>query len=515
MAGTTHRAELLAALAVLTLAPLGGNARAQAATVPDALVLSLAASDMTQLAQGLLDGPLAAPLEGRADVRVEQSFWFLTMGIDGIRYKARIADLSIEPRQGRLRARARLADLDVNIEKVFFNRAGTLFCRDMPIASGDGEVPVGVDMTPRAADRTLDLGAEEVRVGLTSRNYRPGQPASCHTFWGMNWLLRQTLPLAARLLRPVLEHELEKRLLAAAREVSGELGNYVTAEITLPFSQGSAPAFNGTFGVWPSTVNITPDALQLKLAAELSFDPDPPHVAPRRAGRAKAFDPFASELLPSWIGLKRSLFAALVAEANRAGLFRFTLSQGLLTVSDLARIIPDAATRFGPEQEVGLHLAGAAETSVIIKPDGPGGIPIIEAYLDGLEVVTKVDGEDYYSLRTSVRLTFQAGYSPSEEAVVLELLSLTARPQTGAFSPHLEPAPEDRRFDRVGFHDYVRTLEARLRDGDERILRLSLPDIAMGSRKLDFLGSSVRDDYLSLDATVVPDRGFVAPAVSR
>lgn len=510
MAGTMSRAErpfhhLLvlvgAAFALSTATP------ARAAAVPDAMVLRLEAADLSAMAEGLRERFFDGPIEGRTDERFEQDYWLSAFGVEGLSYRFEIERIHLTPRQGRLHAEIQLQNLEINVERVFFNSSGSLFCRNMPLSSAGATIPVSADLEPRATDRTLAVDASNVRVGLWRGNYQPGEPAECRTFWGFNWLLRRVMPLAAQLLRPALELKIERRLEAAARDAASALGDVLTAEITLPFDRDPVPSFNATVGLWPSSVSITPAHVQLAFGADVEISRSPPPKA-RPADDARLAR--LTHLLPSYLGVSRRLLEATLREANAQGLFHARIGgasmpepSDLLVAASLAPFLPDAATRFRREDRVALAMSGARNISVVVLPCGPGGIPIIDVVVDDLAVGIEVESRPYYDMRLGMRLSFAAGVRTSDQKLVFGIEHVTTEFRSGAFAPGLAPAPADARFLAEPFDDFMGRIDERLSAGAGRILEVTMPEVAFGSRRLAFIGSSAREDYVTLDARVL------------
>lgn len=519
MVGTTSRAERTAwGLALAALIMTGTHApQARAADVPDAVAVSLEAADLAGLAAGIKNEFFAHPIEGRTDERYEQSYWLSTFGIEGLSYRVAVDRITLAPRNGRLHAAVTLRDLEVNVDRIFFNTSGSLYCSDMPLSSAGGTIPVSAELVPHAEGRALDVQASAVHVGLTAGNYEPGEPAACQVVPGLNWLLRKTLPLVAELLRPALEQTIEHRIEAEARTLASSLTDVLTAEITLPFAVAPAPAFNATIGLWPSAVAVTAERFQLKFGATVAFDPD--RKRPARDGTRADSSAFLrlARRLPSYLGLSRRLIETTLNEANRQGLFAVRINNetipaasNLMTARGIAPFLPDAEDRFDPLDLVTLRLRGAEEVGVVLNPCGPGGIPIIDVILDDLAVTVEVNGRPYYGLKLAMRLAFEAGLRASDHQLVLGITHLTTSFKSGAFDAGLDPVPADPSFNARSFGLFMRQVDEQLRGGPGRLLQVGLPDVHFGASTLEFVGSSVRDDYVTLDARVVQALGTAA-----
>lgn len=513
MAGTMNRVErigsrLCAVLAFGCLLTL--PQRALAVDVADAFAISLAADDLESLAAGIKETYFAAPLTGHSDERYEQNYWFSSFGVEGLSYSVTIDQFALSLRDGRLRAGVTLKDLNVTVDKIFFNTAGTFYCSDMPLGSNDGAVAVAGDLYPKAADHSLTVGVSGVYVGLNSGNFIAGPPAACYTFWGFNWLLRHSLPLIANLLRPSLEYTIERRIEAAATLLTSNMSQLLTANITQPFHLPPTPAFYGTFGLWPSSVSVSAERFDIAFGASIDFDTD------RRRARRGRLDETTGPLLqlasqlPSYFGVSRKLIESTIAEANRQGLFQAlingeTLPEAatLLNVGNLAAILPDSLTRFAADKPLDLRMQGGGNVAVALHSSAMGGIPIIAITIDDLAASIDVDGQAYFDLLLKMTLTFQAGVRADDDRLLLGLKRVQTRFKSGSFSEHLVPAPLDRSINRASINQFLDQIDSQLRQGGSRLLSVTLPRVALGGYALEYAGSSARDDFVTMDARVV------------
>lgn len=512
MAGMTSLAKAACALAIASTASWA-NASADApavtpqkASTGDALIVSLEHGDLGRFAQGLVEGPLKAPMTGRYEERISQEYWFATVGVQGIAYSFRIADLRLVPRDGHLHADVQISDLNVNVEWLTFNESGSRFCQNVPIWSGQSHIPAWGDVHVGASGRRVAVETSGVGIGLGGDNFVFGEPAYCDTIWGFNWLVRYLVPWIGGLARDRIAEGVAEAAAKAAREVGQDLDQMLSINITWPFDIEPAPAFYATVGIWPHKIETTPDRFKVVMGADLDLDPDTaerpalPQAKPRR---------FASLFDTSFLGLGRPLLAMVLQEANEKGLFNLTLSQtsapkaqDLLKAHTLAPILPDAATRFAPDTPISLELANAARTAVSLEPMGPGGFPIIDMLIEGLPLRIDAAGAPYYHATLDLNLRFAFGYDAPNRRLVLSFQSFDARYAGGRFADGLSPAPTDTRTDLTAFTALVRQIEGRLVGGAGSMFSLEVPDLALGERTLRLWGSSVREDYVTLDAII-------------
>jgi hypothetical protein len=496
----TSRAKNLCLLMGLAASP------ALAAGTPDNLIFSLTGEDLDGLAQGLVQQYLSEPLDGHTDERFTETSGPFTYGIDGATYHAVIERVDLTPRRGQVHALVTLRDVRIKADKVFFNETESLYCSGMPFDATSRPVPVGGEISAATNGGHLQLAFSGVQVALDGRSFEPGQPDSCHTVPGLDWLVRRVVPVATRLMRASLEQTLARRIEQALAKLPTDLTDALTAEITLPFDLQPAPKFYATFKIWPDALTITPERLNFTLGAAVTFDPDQPARKVRRRPAILA----AAEGLraDSYFGISRGLIETTLNSANQAGLFKVRIdgdtlapAANILLASKLSAFLPDAATRFDQLAPVGLRLKGASGIGAKVLPCGPGGIPIIEIIVNGLDVGVEVAGQPYYDMRVRMHLKLAAGLKGDDQRVVLEIAHLATALVDGGFVPGLTPAPVDSSFDRNAFAGFIHEIDQRLTAGAGKLLSVALPDVQIGDRILDFVGSSTREDeYVTLDA---------------
>jgi hypothetical protein len=174
-----------------------------------------------------------------------------------------------------------------------------------------------------------------------------------------------------------------------------------------------------------------------------------------------------------------------------------------LTTATITDVIPDAATRFPPDTAIALAAGGAATTGIRLEPQGPGGLPILVFELRGLRLDIEADGRPYYELTVDLDVSLQAGYDAAARQLALGMTSVTAVARRHAFAAGLQPAPSDAAFDEKQFARLIQGLSAILEHESGHLIGISVPDVVVGDRRLEFLGSELREDAVTVDGRIV------------
>ncbi len=504
----TNHVKLLGAL-TLALVATAARAENDSSSVPKALLLNLERSDLGAFAEGLSDVFADRPIAGRFDERIEQSYWFGTVGVEGIGYSFGISDIQTTPQNGYVRAAVSVDNLEANIDILTFNDARTMYCENIPVTANGVSIPVATNARPWIdADHNFHLVVDGSEVILGSDNFAIGEPAACHTIWGFNWLVRRIIPWTSGLLRSRVAASVESAIGKVADELTEQYGALLQVGVTLPVSKPPVPPFYATVRLWPDSVVITPERFRFQVGAEVTFDPDL-RLAEETESRSLV-DLLPAGQLPSFLGLARDFIEHVVAEANAKGLLSFRIdrsvapeSADLLSAGVVSLMIPDAQTRFAPEAPVALAFNGATAVHTAVEPcGGPGGIPIIDFQLTGLKVGVSIDDAPYYDMSLDVHVRVAAGYSSERRRLELAFVALDAKLVTGAFASGLTPAPIDQSFSQEFLTFFVKQLNDKVKAEHSSIFSLDLPNLALGSKTVNFVGSSFRDDYLTLDAVI-------------
>jgi len=489
--------------------PLAFAASGGAFSATDSMILDLGHDDMLELGQGIEDLLGQAPITGRYDQHISEPLSFATVGIDGVSYSFDLEGLSLDPDQGRIHAQVQVKDLNVTIERLSFNDSGSMYCTNVPITSSTNFIPVTFDVVPSVTDRRTALAVEQIQIALASDNFQVGQPAECHTVWGFNWLVRRILPLTARIVRSRIADGVEQAISTLVDQLSERNAEVLQISFTWPFKIDPVPAFYATIHVWPSDVEVTPEHFRFGLGADVSFDPDPVVQTPHEEENLSLYRRLFSDAQPSYLGVARSFLEQLVGAANQQGLFDLTLDrkslpQGadLMDAAHLSQVLPDAATRFAPDTPVAWTFSKAQTITVATADSGEDGVPTLEVHLGGLGLQLMVGGKPYYEMTTDAVLRFGFGFNHERGELGLTFESFASQVKDSHFAPELTPQPADTRFDNERFTELVQVMSSRLRGDDGRLLTLALPNIHVGRRTLELLGSSVRDDFVTLDARV-------------
>jgi hypothetical protein len=402
-----------------------------------------------------------------------------------------------------LQTKILLDQLHVNIGRMTFNQSGSMFCRDMPISSKTATIPVSGTLHPAIAQRNLDVQLLDQDINLTSGNFYVYQPAQCKIAWGFNWLIERILPYVVRAVRERIEIALETQVGDTINAMTSDITGLLQANLTWPFHFAPAKPFYATLHMWPATVKVTPQGMDFAMGSEINLDPD------KSATQNLDFEMqgLSGLRLPSWIGLHGQFFDALLTESRANELFHFDVEaedlrsgHTRLNVAHVARILPDAATRFLPRSPVRISLAGMRGHKVTVTQQANGEVLLTLSLLQA-QTNIQVRGKDYFSATSNITLPLSMKHDPSMGIMGFTIGEIEVETLEGAFDQDLRPKPFLRHFDKELFSKDLQLIGGEL-FGMGRTFQFELPDIPLGTRTLEWQGTGVRDNFMTLEAMV-------------
>jgi hypothetical protein len=482
------------------------NAQVAESTAQRALVLNLATTDLDALADGIRAGFFSDAISGRFDEPISSDHWFGTVSVRGIRYSFRLNDIAIVPQSGRLAVAVSLSQVRIVIDRIDFNESGSRHCVGMPLSSGGYAIGGSASVAPFVHERELVLLVPERHVELNDDNFNAEQPAACDVAWGFNWIISRAMPWVVERARGVIADAIAERVALSLQEFGKGLNDYLAVGITWPFDLPPAPPFYATASLWPTALTVDPDGAQFVLGADVTFDPD--HRGWRDDNEAEAWwltRPRAH--VPSYLGIGKDLFQAILSAANAGGLFTAYIDQtvwpvaaDVLTAGGIAPLLPDLATRFEADEPVLITMSGAVSTATTLRQEGQNAD--MDFKLNGLRVALSVRGEPYYSFAVDTTIRLSNAYDPSNRNLSLTWSGLELVHKGGAFAPNLTPPVSDTRFVAAALPAWTKSLYTRLQDAGDGP-GLTIPEIGLGGYVLTPEGVSVRGDVIALDARLL------------
>lgn len=484
----------------------------------ESLLLRVRHTDLRSLMQGWIKKLISQPIRGHYKSPIYTDHRFGQLGVHGVAYEFQIASIDVAPAKGSLKFYFELKNLNIKLDRITFDKKERRWCSDLPITSGKGIIPLSADATLVVQDYAIDLDVSNQHIGLTRDNFFIGKPSRCHALPGFNWLLRRLTPWFAKIVRDRIKENISISVVDGARRTVQSLNDFLQINITLPFAADPVPAFYATVRVWPANFVVESDVIRFGMGADIYFDPDFWRIRPDASLHARKLAPLARPALddkladgsPTYAGIKRSLLAAILNEANTKGLFRFrTDAQAwpqiaeFLSIPALAQILPDAQRRFSAQTAVSLVAHGAKSTDVRIDPLGPGGLPILLLKLKDFQLSVQAAGQAYYELLLDLDVALEAGYNRERHELVFGLSGINAHISQHQFADELSPPILDTRFLRTGFEQLMTRINSKIAENSTRIMGIHLPDLVLGDRRLEFLGSQLREDSVTLDGHVV------------
>lgn len=489
---------------------------------PEALLLRLQRDDLRSLMQGIINKLTSKPIRGYSNQSILTDHRFGQIGVHGIAYEFKLKNVNVSLHRGFLRFTVELNDARLQFDRITLNKNQTRWCSNLPIYSGEASIPVTADVSLLIQDYAVDLKVSNQQIGLTKENFRIGKPSHCHALPGFNWLVRHLTPWFTKIARERIKESISTTVIENARRTIQSLNDFLQVNITLPFAAHPVPAFYATVRVWPAEFVIEPDVIRFGMGADVFFDPD------FRSGASKlslvnrdraAVSPqnapasITNSNSPTYAGIKRSLLAAILNEANKKGLFRFDTDatswpqlEEFLSVDTIGNILPDANTRFAAATSFSLVAQGASTTEVQIEPLGPGGLPILMLKLRDFRLSVLAEGQPYYELVLDLDLGLKAGYDRDNHKLVFGLKGIHASVLSHNFSTTLMPPARDARFDDEAFAEFIDRINSRIAKSPTSMMAIELPELTIGDRRLEFLGSHLREDAVTLDGHIVDAR---------
>lgn len=503
--GKTGPLKAACRAAVVAIIAFPTGASAQSSVVADGVRIHLEQSDLQSLAKGIGEELATAPVTGELPGPVTGSLGFAEVSADGIQYSLAVVAAKAEFNGSTGIASHILAEnLVIDIDRLTFNESGTFFCDNLRISSGPDQIPISMDLRPAVDDKVLKLNPDNIHIAISSGNFQSNKPRYCETPWGLGWLLEKIAPWVADSLRPDIAAAIAERITNLVNEQTNKINQTLTGRIDLPFVGVAGPAIITRVELSPNHIVISADAVELVMAAAISMNEAP---ASQNTEINAAQSPAQVPDL-SWVGVSEELLTAIMEQANAHHLLSPTFSRStmpsmsnVLSAKALMSLIPDAASRFNGTEDVEIKMGQARGVKTIFKPNGPGGIPIIDVILQKLPVEVVVDGETYFATENKVRFRFAASIDEASQRLELSLVSGDCDVSDFAFNEMLVPKPVNRKFDSTAFVSYLEKFTKKPQQNNSSAL-LPLPGIHFGTYKFSWSGSQIKDRYLVVSATL-------------
>lgn len=403
-----------------------------------------------------------------------------------------------------------LGSLQIAIDTLSLNDSGSIVCNDVTITAV-APLDLTMDIVPLIEDHVLHMHPTNVEMDEDGQ-FRASQPSSCRTPWGFNWLVKQIAPWLAGKLRVRLATAVASEIVRAIDRQTALISEETSVRFALPWKTEPAPAFSASARIWPNTVAVQTKGLSSDRTLTLDFGTDLSLVMGEKSDEPKGEIKGQSgpALWDGWIGASEQLVTGVISEAVNADLLSVILSKqtapGLhekLSARELGRFIPDAATRFHGDEEVEIRLGQADAVSVIFKPNGPGGIPIIDAMLQHVPMDIKVDGIPYVSATSTMRYSYLTATDTAKGTLLFSFAESLHAVQHITWSADLYPRPNDHTVTTSGFNRWLADLAEESHAAKARPFGIALPDIRIGNYKVRWQAAvSVRDGYLAIPVSL-------------
>jgi hypothetical protein len=321
------------------------------------LLVQFTRGDLSTIERAVQDALDAEPLAGESPGPLSSPYAFGTITARGIRYafKTRITESNLL--QGGIRFKLLLGGFDGLIRRLEMNKSGTSLCTNIPVSSPSSDIPVTVIVHPTVtADGQLALSVSEATFDLNDNNFDVQYPETCNVLFGLNWLVRWTLPSLIEGYKETISSALSQALAKGLSERTAELSPMLSLNVTLPFEGQDVPSFNAQVSVHPSRLDINADRFVCSFATSLTIDPD-------QVSSFSSNNEWPSHL--SFFGVSWQTLDAMLAEAQSKGIIRARLrgNHGMLGRAlshDMwVPLFPNLHSVMSADDPLEVHILGA------------------------------------------------------------------------------------------------------------------------------------------------------------
>jgi hypothetical protein len=512
---------------VLAAVLIAAGGPAQAETHVDrAFRLHVSQNELKHLANAFGEEISKEPLTGSYGGTVSDDLGFARVTAEDITYETTVTRIdslisAAAPgtQESALATRVLLGTLQINIGTLTLSDSGMVRCHDLQIRAAT-PLHLSMNLRPAVDDHVLYMNPENITIDGGANQFQAAEPAACQSPWGTSWLVQQIAPWIAGKLRAQLAVAVAGSVGQEIRRLTELAGSSASLRYTTPWQTSQPVAVTSSHQVLPSTVTLVDKGSQQDRVLTVDFnsdiavstDHDMGHEIHSSEGEGNR--PGGSVTWNGWIGTSTDLITAELTEGVRADLFNITLNKQsapplgqILTARELARFIPDAATRFQGDEDVEVRISQAADVSVIFKPNGPGGIPIIDAVLQKVPVEIKVAGVPYFSTSSTMRFSYAPAADTADGQLVFHYTESDFTIETVRWNPDLVPPPANRTVTGNGFNGWLAGCTDGSRAKKARAFSIALPVIGIGSYRVHWLDAvSIRDGYLAVAAAVRSNR---------
>lgn len=482
--------------------------------VSKAMRLQLGANDLTHISRAIGNEIAHNEITGRVPLSYG-TLSFSQFEARDIKFKATVKGLETAARDGYLLSDVYLSQLEIRIGSLTFAAAPRARCRGFQISFA-GTQPLQARLQVIPDREKVRIHANRAIFQVPGHQFRSNYPADCNTVWQTSTLVSAIGTWAADLLKnDILEHVVAELNSSIDGHLS-QAGNGLITTILLPWQANGQQSVVASTDIHPRhalirrpRLNYAP--LTVDLASVISVR-SAPHPGAGQYKPRKDQAPNVPRNTASWFGVSRSYLAGVIRESYRQNLLSVAINKhttpqlrDVLHARELARFVPDAANRFVGHEDVELRLGKAHSVSVIIKPQGPGGIPIIDAYLSKVPLEVYVDGKSYVQANTDVHFRYTARIDEEAGVLIFDLEDTDSKTGRVGFNPVLFPVPSNQSVRTGAFNQWIDGFATNKSFGNNGIeaITISLPSVTLGSQHIEWHHTlKIIGDYLTTGFTL-------------
>lgn len=290
-------------------------------SAPQAFVLNVSANDATPLKNALDSIVRSLPRDGKIDGPIKSTTWFWgDIFMRSIRYSFGSSVSRMSFTDEGLSIGVKLDGFSGVIDRIDFNEAGTSYCLNIQVNSGNHDVDVHATIAAKLNDEgAVELSAKRASVALNSDNFQVQSVGTCNVLWGFNWLVQSILPSLLQSYRDAIAKQSGNALADGLKKIGFTYSPYLSMNITLPIGDQTSRPFYARLGIAPQGIVLDSERLTSWLAADVDFDPD--------FEQKNSFtDPAPWPFEESFAGISWSVMNGMLREANIKGLIAGELS---------------------------------------------------------------------------------------------------------------------------------------------------------------------------------------------
>jgi hypothetical protein len=480
--------------------------------VEKALHVHWEAAELTTLARAIGQELADEPVTGKSNATLSGQVGNERFIAKGLNFSVAVADTDAKFNGSTgILSKIQLTNFVISFDQIQFLKSPGKTCRGVSVSAGEHLLPLQLELMPSIKAGKLHLTSNKAAFAPNPQLFKVESLGNCGASGDIELLAKKLGLLATTALKnPIIESLSERAVDTIATHFS-EINQSLNGAFSLPNLQTGNQSISANIQLVPEAVIVGPKSIDIILGAEFSLASDEAMFS-RQDQQTADQNPQTSNKRTrsnSWIGFTDQFLGGVVSAANDYGIFSPTLNaetvptmSDLLKANSLQSLSPDARKRFNGDEPIAIRFGKAPKISAIYKPNGPGGIPIIDMLLTDINVDLDVAGKHYMSTTNSMQFRFSAGMDQVSNKLSLKLIDAKSKVSNYSFSKDLVPRPRDRSFDRSGFTNYLKSFVTTGCKDPESNSGFTLPSIEIGSYYFSWQRVRMLDQMLILETSL-------------